>query len=130
MNSSVRKLLLAAAVLVLSSLLPVTSASALPAAATQSRVIVKLALPPEADATSIYQATDSLLAVLPVGDYTVVNRPSTLPYLTLSAGASAMSVLRSSSLVASIERDGTVSAVSRSCKKRARACKRRARGLH
>ena len=106
-----QKFLLIGALLVVSALLPVAGASAAPTAANQTRVIVTLAVPqshPDASA-AIAQTTDALLATLPAGDYTVINRPSVLPYLTLSTGASAMSVLRSSGLVAAIERDGTVS---------------------
>lgn len=122
MVHSLNKLLLVAAVLVVSSLLPVTGASAASTATGQNRVIVKLAVSDTApDPTAaITQVTDGLLASLPVGDYSVVYRPSVLPYLTLSAGPSAMSVLQSSNLVASIERDEVVSATTTSKRK----CKR------
>lgn len=107
---SIQKTLLVAALLLACSLIPVTSASAASAATDQTRVIVMLAVS-DASITNM-QAADALLASLPAGDYTVINRPNTLPYLTLSAGASAMSVLQSSGLVASVERDGAVSASS------------------
>lgn len=122
MNHPLNKLLLVAAVLVVSSLLPVTGASAASTAAGQTRVIVKLAVSDTAPdrVAAITQTTDGLLASLPAGDYSVVYRPSVLPYLTLSAGPSALSVLQSSSLVASVERDEVVSAATtskRKCKK-------------
>jgi hypothetical protein len=122
---SVQKTLLIAALLVVGSLFTVTGADAATGSNGQTRVIVTLAVPesaPDAQA-AIAQTTDALLASLPVGDYTVVNRPTVLPYLTLSVGTSAMSVLQSSGLVASVERDATVSASS-SKSKGARRCKK------
>lgn len=122
---SVQKTLLIAALIVVGSLFAVTGADAATGSSDQTRVIVTLAVPESApDAqTAVNQATDNLLASLPAGDYTVVNRPTVLPYLTLSVGTSAMSVLQSSGLVASVERDATVSASS-SRSKRARRCKK------
>lgn len=109
--------------MVICSLLPVTAASAAPADA-QTRVIVKLATSDSAPSSeSIAVATNALLASLPAGDFTLINRSTSIPYLTLSAGASAMSVLQSSSLVASIERDGTVSKAASASKTKTK-CKR------
>lgn len=136
-NRCARKTIVVTALLVMGSLAPsVSSAFATPATTGQTRVIVTLAVPESAPDASVAigQTTDALLATLPADDYTVVNRPYVLPFLTLSVGTSAMSVLRSSSLVASLERDGTVSAVSaprggnkRKCKThgtRAKTCKK------
>ena len=127
MSNSLKKALFVAAVMVIGSLLPVTAASAAPADA-QTRVIVTLATSDSAPGSdAIATATDALLATLPSGDYTLINRPTSLPYLTLSAGASAMSVLQSSSLVASIESDGTVSkaAAAGEAKKKCKRVKRK-----
>lgn len=121
MKNSLRKILFVAAVLVISSLLPVTAASASPAG-EQTRVIVKLAVPNSAP-ESVATTTDALLASLPAGDFTLINRSTSLPYLTLSSGKSAMSVLQSSSLVASIEVDGTVSKAAAASKSKTK-CKR------
>ncbi|MBI4897314.1 MAG: hypothetical protein HY827_02985 [Actinobacteria bacterium] len=125
MIRTVQKTLLIAALCAVGSLFTVTGADAATGSNGQTRVIVTLAVPESApDAqTAVNQATNDLLAALPAGDYTVVNRPTVLPYLTLSVGTSAMSVLQSSGLVASIERDATVSASS-SKGKRARHCKK------
>ncbi|MBI5310644.1 MAG: hypothetical protein HZB14_06410 [Actinobacteria bacterium] len=110
MKNPLNKALFVAAVLAISSLLPVTAASAAPPADAQTRVIVTLATPDSAPGSdSIPARVDALLATLPAGGFRVINRPTTLPYLTLSVGTPAMSVLQSSGLVASIERDGTVS---------------------
>lgn len=124
MIHSLNKLLLVAAVLVVGSLLPVTGASAASTAAGQTRVIVQLAVSDSAPdrAAAIAQVTDGLLASLPAGDYSVVYRPSALPYLTLSAGPSVMSVLQSSSLVVSVENDEAVSAAA--SKRAKRKCKK------
>ncbi|MGH2905989.1 MAG: hypothetical protein ACRDKI_04380 [Solirubrobacterales bacterium] len=109
-----KKLLLLTALLVAAALLPVTSANA--AQPQRTDVIVTLALPaavPGADQSAVIaQATDTLLALLPGGDYTVNDRYTVLPYLALSAGPITLSVLQHSGLVAAIELDGTVTAAS------------------
>ena len=107
-----KKLLLFTALLAVAALLPAAAASA--AQPVQTRVIVTLVVP-EATAgadpsTAISEATEALLATLPGGDYTVTNRYTVMPFVALTAGASTLSVLQQSSLVAAIERDGTVSA--------------------
>lgn len=108
-----KKLLLFTALLVAAALLPVSSASA--AEPTQTRVIVTLAVPAGADGAAISQATATLLATLPGGDYTVTNRYEVLPFVAVSAGPAtlaALSVMQQSGLVVAIERDGTVNAAS------------------
>lgn len=122
-HSALKKALFVAAIMVIGSLLPVTAASADPAD-SQTRVIVTLATADAAPSSeTIATITENLLGTLPTGDYTVINRPVALPYLTLSVGASAMSVLQSSSLVASIERDETVSKAASAAKTKTK-CKR------
>lgn len=101
---------------------PVTSANA--AAPAAERVIVELALPAASNGEQISAATDNLLGSLPVGSYTVNNRYSTLPFVALSADASAMGVLRTSTLVTAIHRDGVVSAAASSGAKGAKKCKK------
>ena len=122
MKNSLKNILFVAAVLVISSLLPVTAASASPTG-EQTRVIVKLAVPDSAP-ESVATTTDALLASLPAGDFTLINRSTSLPYLTLSSGKSAMSVLQSSGLVASIEVDGTVSKAAAASKTKCKRVKR------
>lgn len=99
------------ALLAFASIRPATASGA--DGQDRTRVIVTLAVvEADASAETIALAADALLAILPVDDYTLVNRPNVLPYLTLSAGPSALSVLQSSGLVAHLERDGAVSAAS------------------
>lgn len=123
MKNSLVKSLFVAAILVIGSLLPVTAASDAPSDA-QSRVIVTLAAPDSAPG-AVATTTDALLASLPAGDFTLINRSATLPFLTLSVGQSAMSVLQSSSLVASIEADGTVSKAASAAKTKCKRVKRK-----
>ena len=127
-----KKLLIFSALLVAAALLPVSAASA--AQPKQTRVIVTLATAVDADGAAISQATDTLLAALPGGDYKVTNRYEFLPLVAISAGPATLavlSVLQHSGLVVAIERDGTVTAASsaKKCKtvkssKKARSAKK------
>ena len=91
----------------LAMFVPTISANAAPA---DERVIVELAVPASAGSDQITAATDSLLALLPVGSYTVNNRYTTLPFVGLSADSDALRAIRASNLVTAVHRDGVVSA--------------------
>lgn len=109
-----KKLLLIALLAAFAAVLPVAGASA--AAAPQKRVIAELNLAAGATPDQISAATDTLLAALPAGSYTLNNRYSTLPYVALSAGPDALSVLQHSDLVAGVYDDGVVTAASKTKK--------------
>ncbi|MFY9468635.1 MAG: hypothetical protein WAP37_00740 [Solirubrobacterales bacterium] len=100
---------------------PASGASAATVAA-KTQVIVTLAVPTApagADqSATIAQTADALLATLPAGSYTVVNRPGVLPFVTLTVSRAAAAVLKTSSLVTAYEVDKTVSAshTKRKCK--------------
>lgn len=113
-----KKLVLIAVIAAFAALLPASGASAAPA---QERVIAQLNLADGASPEQIAAATDALLAQLPAGSYAVNNRYSTLPYVALSAGPQALSVLRQSGLVVAVYDDGVVSAATASKSKK---CKR------
>lgn len=106
------------------AVIPAAGASAAPA---QQRLIVQLALPAGAAPEQISAATDQLLASLPAGSYKLNNRYGTLPYVALSAGPIALSVLQQSDLVASLYSDGVVSAASKPAKKCKRGKKKHAK---
>lgn len=106
-----KKLVLIAVIAAFAALLPASGASAAPA---QERVIAQLNLADGASPEQIAAATDALLAQLPAGSYAVNNRYSTLPYVALSAGPQALSVLRQSGLVVAVYDDGVVSAATAS----------------
>lgn len=78
----------------------------------KQRVIVELNVPAGATPAEISSATDAVLSLLPAGSFDVNNRYSTLPYVAISAGPTALSVLRASDLVVGISSDGVVSAAS------------------
>jgi hypothetical protein len=111
-----KKLLLITVLAAAAALVPAAAANAAAAPAGQQRLIVTLALPANATTEQITSTTNSLLASLPAGDYTLNNTYSTLPYVALSAGPSALSVLQQSGLVAAIASDGVVSASSTATK--------------
>lgn len=97
-----KKLVLIALVAALAAVLPAATAGAAPA--PQQRVIVEFN--PE------LSTADAVLSLLPTGSFVVNNRYSTLPYVAISAGPTALSVLRASGLVVGIYSDGAVSAAS------------------
>lgn len=101
---------------------PVTGAQA---DSKQKRVIVELAVPGGNSSSEIAAVTDELLGSLPAGSYTLLNRYVTLPYVALSAGPSALSVLRQSDLVVSVYDDGVVSAAAKhkKCKRHGKSKK-------
>lgn len=119
-----KKLVLIALISAFAVVLPATGAAAAP---EQQRVIAELALPAGATPEQIASATDALLGSLPAGTYTLNNRYSTLPYVALSAGPIALSVLQQSGLVAAIHSDGVVSAASKPKKKCKRGKKKHAK---
>jgi hypothetical protein len=110
-----KKLLVISLIAAFAALLPAVGASA--AAPEQQRFIAQLNLAEGASPEQIAATTDALLASLPAGSYTLNNRYSTLPYVALSAGPLALSVLQQSDLVVSIYRDGVVTAASTGSKK-------------
>lgn len=110
-----KKLLVISLIAAFAALLPAVGASA--AAPEQQRVIAQLNLVEGASPEQIAATTDALLASLPADSFTLNNRYSTLPYVALSAGSQALSVLQHSDLVASIYRDGVVTAASKNSKK-------------
>ena len=110
-----KKLLVISLIAAFAALLPAVGASA--AAPEQQRFIAQLNLAEGASSEQIAATTDALLASLPAGSYTLNNRYSTLPYVALSAGPLALSVLQQSDLVVSIYRDGVVTAASTGPKK-------------
>ncbi|MBJ7354682.1 MAG: hypothetical protein JHC98_07645 [Thermoleophilaceae bacterium] len=110
-----KKLLAISLIAAFAALLPAVGASA--AAPEQQRVIAQLNLAEGASPEQIAATTDALLASLPAGSFNLNNRYSTLPYVALSAGPQALSVLQHSDLVASIYRDGVVSAAAKKPKK-------------
>ena len=110
-----KKLLVISLIAAFAALLPAVGASA--AAPEQQRVIAQLNLAEGASSEQIAATTDALLGSLPAGSFTLNNRYSTLPYVALSAGPQALSVLQQSGLVASIYRDGVVTAASKKPKK-------------
>lgn len=112
-----KKLVLIALLAAFAAVIPAAGAGAV---TPEQRVIAQLALPGDATPEQIAAATDDLLASLPAGSYTLNNRYSTLPYVALSAGPIALSVLQQSNLVAGVFSDGVVSAASKNTKK----CKR------
>lgn len=116
-----KKLVLIALLAAFAVVLPATGATAAP---SEQRVIAELAMPAGATPEQIASATDALLASLPVGTYTLNNRYSTLPYVALSAGPIALSVLQQSGLVAAVYSDGVVSADAKKKKKFKRAKKK------
>jgi hypothetical protein len=118
-----KKLLLIALIAAAAALLPAAGASA--AAPQKQRVIAELNLAPGATPEQISAATDALLASLPADSYSLNNRYSTLPYVALSAGSEALSVLKQSDLVANVYSDGVVSASSS-----AKKCKHGKHGHH
>lgn len=126
-----KKLVLIALVSALAAILPAAGASAAPA--TQARVIVELNAGLNATPVQIASTTDAVLSTLPTGSFTVNNRYSTLPYVALSAGPTALSVLRASGLVVAIHDDEVVSAASKKkkckagkkSKKSKKSCKKR-----
>lgn len=119
-----KKLVLIALLAAFAAVLPVAGAGA---ASSEQRVIAELALPTGATPAQIATATDDLLASLPAGSYTLNNRYSTLPYVALSAGPIALSVLQQSGLVAALHSDGVVSAASKKSKKCKRAKKKKSK---
>lgn len=110
-----KKLLVISLIAAFAAILPAVGASA--AAPEQQRVIAQLNLVEGASPEQIAATTDALLASLPADSFTLNNRYSTLPYVALSAGSQALSVLQHSDLVASIYRDGVVTAASKKSKK-------------
>jgi hypothetical protein len=96
------------------AILPAAGASA--ATPVQQRYIAQLNLAEGASTEQIAATTDALLGSLPTGSFTLNNRYSTLPYVALSAGPLALSVLQQSDLVVAIYRDGVVTAASSSKK--------------
>ena len=110
-----KKLLAISLIAAFAAILPAVGASA--AAPEQQRVIAQLNLAEGASPEQIAATTDALLGSLPAGSFTLNNRYSTLPYVALSAGPQALSVLQQSGLVASIYRDGVVTAASKKSKK-------------
>jgi hypothetical protein len=109
-----KKLLAIALIAAFAALLPAAGASA--AAPTQQRYIAQLNLAEGASPEQIAATTDALLGSLPAGSFNLNNRYSTLPYVALSAGPQALSVLQQSDLVVAIYRDGVVTAASTSKK--------------
>jgi hypothetical protein len=106
-----KKLLVISLFAAFAVLLPAAGADA--AAPAQQRVIVQLNLAEGAAPEQIAATTDALLALLPAGSFTLNNRYSALPYVALSAGPLALSVLQQSGLVASVFRDEVVAAASK-----------------
>jgi hypothetical protein len=126
-----KKLLVITVFAAFAAILPAVGASA--AAPEEQRVIAQLNLVEGASPAQIAATTDALLGSLPADSFTLNNRYSTLPYVALSAGPQALSVLQHSDLVASIYRDGVVTAAAtkkpKNCKhgKHAKkACKKKA----
>ena len=121
-----KKLILILAVSAFAAAVPVTAAEA--SAPAQQRVIVELNVPANATADQISSATDSVLALLPAGSYTLNDRYTTLPYVALSAGPDALTALNGTALVTAVYNDGTVtaSAAAPKCK----AAKKRGRSAH
>jgi hypothetical protein len=113
-----KKLLLIALLAAIAAILPAAGASAAP---QQQRVIAELNLASGATPEQISAATDALLAALPAGSYSLNNRYSTLPYVAISAGQEALSVLQHSDLVAHVYSDGVVTAASTT--KKSKKCK-------
>jgi hypothetical protein len=113
-----KKLLLISLIAAFAALLPATGAFAAP---DQQRVIAQLNVAGDATPQQISAATDSLLASLPYGSYSVNNRYSTLPYVALSAAPEALSVLKQSDLVVGVFDDGVVTASA--APKKAKKCK-------
>ncbi|MGK2877314.1 MAG: hypothetical protein ACSLFF_01860 [Solirubrobacterales bacterium] len=109
-----KKLLIIALFAAFAAILPAAGASA--AAPAQQRLIAQLNLAEGATPEQITATTDALLAALPAGSFSVSNRYSTLPYVALSAGPQALSVLRQSDLVAGVYSDGVVTAASKKSK--------------
>ena len=110
-----KKLLAISLIAAFAAILPAVGASA--AAPEQQRVIAQLNLAEGASPEQIAATTDALLGSLPAGSFTLNNRYSTLPYVALSAGPQALSVLQQSGLVATIYRDEVVTAASSKPKK-------------
>jgi hypothetical protein len=106
-----KKLLVITVFAAFAALLPAVGASA--AAPEQQRVIAQLNLAEGASPAQIAATTDALLGSLPADSFTLNNRYSTLPYVALSAGPQALSVLQHSDLVVTIYRDGVVTAASK-----------------
>ncbi|MGH2958294.1 MAG: hypothetical protein ACRDKE_01710 [Solirubrobacterales bacterium] len=106
-----KKLLLISLIAAFAVFLPAAGASA--AAPAQQRVIAQLNVPADAAPEQIAATTDALLGALPLGSFSVNNRYSTLPYVALSAGPLALSVLQQSGLVVAIYRDEVVTAASK-----------------
>jgi hypothetical protein len=109
-----KKLLVIALLATFVATLPAAGASA--AAPEQQRYIAQLNLAEGTSPEQIAATTDALLGSLPAGSFTLNNRYSTLPYVALSAGSKALSVLQQSDLVVAIYRDGVVTAASSSKK--------------
>jgi hypothetical protein len=110
-----KKLLVISLLAAFAAFLPAAGASA--AEPAQQRVIAQLNLAEGAAPEQIAATTDALLGALPAGSFSVNNRYSTLPYVALSAGPLALSVLQQSDLVVAIYRDGVVTAASKKTKK-------------
>jgi hypothetical protein len=110
-----KKLLVISLLAAFAAFLPAVGASA--AAPEQQRVIAQLNLAEGASPEQIATTTDALLGSLPVGSFSVNNRYSTLPYVALSAGPLAQSVLQQSDLVVAVYRDEVVTAASKKSKK-------------
>lgn len=122
-----KKLLIITVLAAVAAIVPAT-ANAAAAPTAQPRYIVTLAVAPTATSVEITSATDLLLASLPAGDFILNNRYSTLPYVALSAGPSALSVLQQSGLVTAITSDGVVTASSTTKCKTAKRSKKRKHG--
>ncbi|MBI2692395.1 MAG: hypothetical protein HYX29_10690 [Solirubrobacterales bacterium] len=110
-----KKLLVISLLAAFAAILPAAGASA--AEPAQQRVIAQLNLAEGAAPEQITATTDALLRALPNGSFSVNNRYSTLPYVALSAGPLALSVLQQSDLVVAIYRDWVVTAASQRTKK-------------
>jgi hypothetical protein len=110
-----KKLLAISLLAAFAAILPAVGASA--AEPAQQRVIAQLNLAEGATPEQIAATTDALLGSLPNGSFSANNRYSTLPYVALSAGLPALSVLQQSDLVVAVYRDGVVTAASKKSKK-------------
>lgn len=109
-----KKILVISILAAFAAILPAGASAAEPA---QQRVIAQLNLAKSAAPEQIAATTDALLGALPAGSFSVNNRYSTLPYVALSAGPQALSVLQQSDLVVAVYRDGVVTAASKKTKK-------------
>jgi hypothetical protein len=112
------------AIAVIAAVAAIAPAAAEAAAPTPQRVIVQLNAPANATPEQITALTDTVLALLPASSFTVNNRYSTLPYVALSAGPTALSVLKQSGLVVSVYDDEVVSATAASSSKKGKNCKK------